>query len=125
MDIDISKVRKRIWQLDTDRRKLQHHLVNPRDMVIGSVYSLYKRCGNPVCKRCKKGQKHGPFKVISYTEAGMTRQVFIRKADRIKVISQAANYKNYQRKLLHLRRINNQIVELIKTIRDAKAYKYR
>jgi len=49
-------------------------------MVDGSIYTVYKKCGNKNC-RCAKGELHGPFKYLSKKVDGKTK---LRACNKIK-----------------------------------------
>ena len=49
-------------------------------MIAGSIYVVYKKCGNKNC-RCAKGDLHGPFFYLSRKEEGKTKLTFVRRAD--------------------------------------------
>ena len=120
---DISQLRKRIDNLDRERRKLQGFLLRPQDMIYGSFYQIYRSCGNPNC-RCSKGEKH-PAKCLSTRKAGKTKLIYVRKEDESRVERGARNYQRFQNRVASIRKINNQIFELLKSLRDSKLKRYR
>ncbi len=121
---ELSRMRQKVAILDRERRILQNRLLHPRDMVKGSIFEMMKSCGNPGCK-CMKGEKHGPFKCLSVPEGGKKRIVFIRKEDGFWVAEEAANYKKYQQKMARLRKISQEIYEILKKVRDWKVKLYK
>ena len=70
--MDISKIKKKIRFLEGQRQKKITYLLNPKDMVAGSIYTVYKKCGNKNC-RCAKGKLHGPFYYLSKKVDGVTK----------------------------------------------------
>jgi hypothetical protein len=120
---DISRLRKRIDNLDRERRKLQGFLLRPQDMLYGSFYQIYRSCGNPNC-HCRQGEKH-PAKCLSTRQAGKTKLVYVRKEDESWVERQARNYQRFQNRIAQIRKINNQIFELLKSLRDPKLKRYK
>ena len=82
--MDINTVRKKIHFLEKQRQKTLSYLLNPKDMVAGSIYSIYKKCGNKNC-RCAKGELHGPFSYLSRKEDGLTKLTFVRRSDEDKI----------------------------------------
>jgi hypothetical protein len=120
--MDISRFRKRVFILDQERKRLQDLLLRPKEMVYGSFYEIYRRCGNPRC-RCAKGDKH-QAKVLSLQEDGKTRLVYVRRSDEIWVGEQAENYRIYQKHMARIRKINEEIFEILKELRDSKLKRY-
>lgn len=118
-----SRVRQKIHRLDKKRRLLLEKLVHPEEMVAGSLYQVYKKCGNPAC-RCASGKKHGPFTCLSVADAGKRRLVFVRRKDEARVKPQATRYREYQKMMAQTRKMNNEIFELLKILRDTKLRKY-
>lgn len=123
--MNISQLRQRIDTLDRERRKLQDFLLKPKEMIKGSYYLLYKRCGNPKCPRCTQGGKHGPFPHLSLSEAGKRKLIFIRVEDRSSVKLKSFNYRIYQSRLARIRKINQEIFDALKQIRDSKTIHYK
>ena len=91
---NISNLRKNIYSLEAQRKKIVEYLLNPRDMIDGSIYTVYKKCGNKNC-RCTKGSLHGPFKYLSKKTGGVTKLTFIRRADEPDIEKMATNYRKY------------------------------
>lgn len=123
--MNISQIRQRIDNLDRERRKLQNFLLKPQEMIRGSFYLLYKRCGNPKCPRCTQGEKHGPFAHLSLSRGGKTKLFLIRRKDRLSVKQKSFYYKVYQSRLTTIRKINQEIFEIFKSIRDSKTTSYK
>lgn len=104
--MDISRLRKRVFDLDAERKRLQDFLLRPKEMVYGSFYQIHRRCGNPRC-RCAKGDKH-QAKVLSLQEGGKTRLIYVRSKDEVWVKEQAENYRIYQKHMARIRKVNEE-----------------
>jgi len=117
------RIKHKIRQLDTRRRHLLARLMQPEEMVAGSVYRVYKKCGNPRC-RCTKGEKHGPFTCLSLTDRGKRKLVFVRRDDEVWVKLRATRYRRYQKMMANVRKMNDEIFELLKVLRDGKVNRY-
>ncbi|MBC8386692.1 MAG: hypothetical protein H8E13_01385 [Actinobacteria bacterium] len=124
--MDISNIRKKIHFLEQQKKKTLTYLLHPKDMVSGSIYSSYKKCGNKNC-RCAKGDLHGPFNYLSKKTDGRTKLTFIRRADEDKIIGQAENYRKYTKAMAKLNKLNSRIYEYIKKIKEdsTKSYERR
>lgn len=121
--MNISTVRKKIYFLEQQRKKTLNYLLNPKEMVYGSIYSAYKKCGNKNC-RCARGELHGPFYYLSRKEDGKTVLTFIRKADEDKITKQAENYRKYIKAMARLNKLNSRIYDNIKKIKEEKTKSY-
>lgn len=121
--MDISTLRKKIYFLEEQRKKTVNYLVHPKDMISGSIYSAYKKCGNKRC-RCARGDLHGPFKYLSRKVDGVTVLTFIRKADEDKIAVKAKDYRNYVKAMAKLNKIDKKIYDNLKKIKEAKTKSY-
>ena len=121
--MNISTIRKKIYFLEQQRQKSLTYLLHPKDMVSGSIYSAYKKCGNKNC-RCARGELHGPFYYLSRKEDGVTKLTFIRRADEDRITSQAENYRKYIKAMAKLNKLNSRIYDNIKKIKEEKTGSY-
>ncbi len=121
--MDISKLKKKIHFLEQQRKKILDYLLNPKEMVSGSVYTAYKKCGNKNC-RCARGELHGPFSYLSKKVDGKTTLTFIRREDEDRIVKQAQNYRKYTKAMARLSRINRKIYDYVKKIKEAKTKNY-
>ena len=121
--MDISKVKKKIRFLERQRQKKIAYLLNPKDMIAGSIYETYKKCGNKTC-RCAKGDLHGPFFYLSRKVEGKTKLTFVRRADEDSVEEKAKNYRKYTKAVADLGKLNMKIYDNIKKIKEVKTDSY-
>ena len=121
--MDISTLRKTIDLLEQQRQKAITYLLYPKDMVSGSLYATYKKCGNKKC-RCAKGELHGPFNYISKRVDGKTILTFVRKADESKITKEAQNYREYIKVIAKLNKIDKKIYDNVKKIKEIKTTDY-
>lgn len=120
---DISQLRKKIYCFDQERRKIQNSLFKTEEMIYGSFYEIYRKCGNPNC-HCHEGEKH-PANCLSVHEGGKTKLIYVRRKDEHWVRKQAEDYQKYQKRMAEIRKINDEIFNLLKQIRDAKLKRYK
>jgi hypothetical protein len=116
-------LRKRIARLEKKRKLLIDRLTEPGEMVAGSIYKTYRKCGKPGC-RCARGELHGPFLCLSITERGVRRLTHIRREDEEWVGSRAENYREYQKALAQLAKMNRQLLEVLRELRDRSLKTY-
>ena len=121
--MEISILRKTIDLLEQQRQKAITYLLHPKDMVSGSIYSTYKKCGNKKC-RCAKGELHGPFNYISKRVDGKTILTFVRKADESKITKEAQNYREYIKVIATLNKLDKKIYDNVKKIEEIKTKDY-
>jgi len=121
--MDISAIRKKIYLLEQQRQQLISYLLHPKDMVSGSIYATYKKCGNKNC-RCAKGELHGPFNYISKRVDGKTILTFVRRADEKKITKEAENYRDYIKVIAKLNKLDKKIYDSIKKIKEIKTKDY-
>ena len=121
--MDINTLRKKIYLLEQQRQKALTYLLHPKDMISGSIYSTYKKCGNKRC-RCAKGELHGPFNYLSKKVDGKTILTFIRKADENKITKEAENYRDYIKVMARLNKLDKKIYDNVKKIKEAKTKNY-
>ena len=121
--MNISTIRKKIYLLEQQRQKAITYLLSPKDMVSGSLYATYKKCGNKNC-RCAKGVLHGPFNYLSKKIDGKTILRFVRKADKDRITKEAQNYRDYIKVAAKLNKLDKKIYENVKIIKEAKIKDY-
>jgi len=121
--MDISAVKKKIYFLEKQRQKTLRYLLNPKNMIAGSIYETYKKCGNKNC-RCAKGKLHGPFSYLSRKEDGTTKLTFVRRADEVSIEEHAKNYRKYTKAMANLGKLNLKIYDNIKKIKEVKTKNY-
>ena len=121
--MDISAIKKKIRFLERQRSKKLNYLLNPKDMIAGSIYETYKKCGNKNC-RCAKGELHGPFFYLSRKVNGVTKLTFVRRADEDSIEEKAKNYRKYTKAAADLGKLNSKIYDNIKKIKEVKTKNY-
>lgn len=115
--MDISKLRQKIYYLQQERKKLETRLMKIGKMTAGSLSYVYNVCGNPNCK-CKKGEKHGPYPLLSLKIAGKKTSKFVKKEERKRIEKQVQEYKKFQKGLTKLTKINKKIKKYFHKIRE-------
>jgi len=121
--MDLSQIKKKIHFLEGQRQKKIDYLLNPKDMVAGSIYTVYKKCGNKNC-RCARGKLHGPFHYLSRKIGGKTKLTFVRRADEDIVEEKAYDYRKYIKAMADLGKIDKRIYGYLKKIKEIKTEDY-
>jgi len=120
---NISSLRKNIASLEAQRKKIIGYLLNAHDMVDGSIYTVYKKCGSKNCK-CAKGKLHGPFNYLSRKINGRTKLTFVRRADEPNIEKMAQDYRKYITHMARLVKIDKKIYEMVAMIKKIKTSSY-
>ena len=121
--MDLSRIKKKIHFLEGQRQKKIDYLLNPKDMVAGSIYTVYKKCGNKNC-RCSRGEPHGPFYYLSRKEGGKTKLTFVRRSDEDTIEERAYNYRRYIKATADLGKIDKKIYGYLKKIKEHMTKNY-
>ena len=120
---NISSLRKNIASLEAQREKIIHYLLNAHDMIDGSIYTVYKKCGSKNC-RCALGKLHGPFSYLSKKASGKTKLTFVRRADEADIEKMALDYRKYITHMARLNKIDRKIYDVIAMIKKIKTSSY-
>jgi hypothetical protein len=120
---DVGELKEQIARLEKKRKRLIDDLMEPGQMVAGSLYKVYRKCGKPGC-RCAKGEMHGPFACLSTRDQGRRKVKHIRQGDEDWVARRAAEYRRYQKRLAQLRKIDARVLNALKGLRNAKVKTY-
>ncbi len=116
----VSRWRQRISQLCKIRGRLEHQLMRPKSMRVGSVVKQYMFCGKPSCACHRDPQKkHGPYYYLSYKEEGQSRYKYLGKATSPEV-ERARNYQIFQRGMAQLGKIHREVIDLLWKIGETK-----
>ena len=123
--MDISKVRKKIRDLNLDRFKIETNMLrvlSRKKMLYGSVVKKYKACGKAGCK-CTRGELHGPFYYLSFKKEGKTKMIFIRRYLWERAIKLNNNYKKWRKSRADISKINRKILTLLDVLEKASTVK--
>lgn len=115
--MDISKTRQMIYLFQQERKKIEGKLLRIGKMTAGSLTYVYNVCGNPNCK-CKKGKRHGPYPLLSLKIDGKKTTRFVKKTQAIEIEKQVNEYKQFQKGLTKISKINQRIKKHFHKIRQ-------
>lgn len=102
----------RIKALETRRRALLRTLTQGEPIVIGNVYDVMRRCGNPSC-HCAVKPGHRQTLLI-YVEDGKRRCKFVRKADADKIKGAWDRYRECKKALREFRALQKRELEVLR-----------
>lgn len=116
--MDADKLRQEVRDLDLRRRTLLHHVLRPLPMVVGYLFQMRRRCGNPRC-RCAKGRLHISW-YLSRRQRGKTKLKHVGRVIPEWLTERVRRYRDHQKTLAAIRKIDREISGLLNRIRDDK-----
>jgi hypothetical protein len=111
------KVRTRLCE----QRALVLTLLRQREQLAGSVFRRYGQCGKPRCV-CRTGQRHGPYYVLS-SSAG--EFAYLEPAGFAAAKGLIARHREFRRGLRKLKRLNLELVGLLRRHQESLATRGR
>lgn len=123
-DDRLSKLRRVMWEFNKRRVFLQIQLQRPAKMIRGSLVEVWKRCSNRECHCYKKNEKHGPYLFLMEPYEGRHRTRHVRRKDWARVREKAERYRQFQKDMAEIRKINEEIFDILKEIRDSHLESY-
>ncbi len=115
--MNISIRRQKIRSILDQRLLLENKLLGARPPFIAASLVMYRNiCGKPGCA-CKAGHTHGPYAYLSFKENGKTRLKVVRQEHRVETAAAVERYRDFQRALRQIRRLNRQTEVLFKALR--------
>jgi len=111
-----------IKSLQTRRRALLRTLTQGEPIVIGNVYDVMRRCGNPSC-HCAAKPAHRQTLLI-YVEDGKRRCKFVRKADAKRIKAAWERYRECKRALREFRALQKRELEVLRVQIQNRRFSY-
>jgi hypothetical protein len=95
MKANLSRQRRRLWQVWRTAERLVRRMQRAEAMCPGSLYLLRRRCGKPTC-RCRQGELHATW-VVTRSERGRVRLYRVTDEERAAVRRLTEQYRQWQR----------------------------
>ena len=111
-------LRQRVRARLQEQRALVEKLLRRRELVAGSLFMRWGLCGKKGCV-CQTGQKHGPYYVLSRRSGGRGGFTYLDKAQASEARSLVKAHQEYKADLKRLRKVNEQLVVLLRRYQDA------
>ena len=111
-------LRQRVRARLQEQRALVEKLLRRRELVAGSLFMRWGVCGKKSCV-CQTGQKHGPYYVLSRRSGGRGGFTYLDKAQASEARSLVKAHQDYKADLKRLRKVNEQLVVLLRRYQDA------
>lgn len=111
-------LRERVQQRMNEQRTLVSALLERREQLQGSLFARYAECGKETCA-CRQGRKHGPYYVLSTRSAGHGGFAYLDPQRAAQARALVARYREFRTGLRRLRRLNLEIVSLLRRYQAA------
>ena len=111
-----------IKALEAQRRALLAKLRHGGPIVVGYVYDVMRRCGNPSC-HCAAKPGHRQTLLI-YVEDGRRRCKFIRGADAARIKQAWQRYRDCKKALQEFRTLQKRELEVLRAQIQARGLSY-
>lgn len=113
---------KKIQALEVQRRALLAKLTHGDPIVVGNVYDVMRRCGNPSC-HCAAKPGHRQTLLI-YVEDGRRRCKFVRGADAERIKQAWQRYRDCKKALQEFRALQKRELAVLRAQIQARRISY-
>jgi hypothetical protein len=113
-------IRQRVRTRLQEQRTLVERLLRRRELLAGSLFMRWGVCGKKGCV-CQTGQKHGPYFVLSTRSGGRGGFAYLDRAQAGEARTLVKAHREYRADLQRLRKVNEQLVELLRRYQEATA----
>jgi hypothetical protein len=111
-------IRERVRARLKEQRILVRELLRRRELLAGSLFERWGVCGKEGCV-CRTGRKHGPYYVLSTRSGGAGGFAYLDAGQMAKARALVKAYREYRTGLRKLRKVNEQLVDLLRRYQDA------
>jgi hypothetical protein len=122
--IDPETLRARVRARLAEQRALVLRLLHRRGQLPGSLFARYGTCGKEACA-CRTGRKHGPYFVLSTRSGGRGAFQYLEEVQAQKARGLVERHREFQEGLRRLRRVNGELVLLLRRYQVAMARRSR
>jgi len=113
-------IRDRVRARLVEQRSLVRELLQKRELLAGSLFERWGVCGKEGCA-CRTGQKHGPYYVLSTRTGGRGGFSYLDSGQMGEARTLVKAYREYRAGLRRLRRVNDQVLELLRRYQEETA----
>ena len=118
--ITAETIRRRVRAQLQEQRALVSELLARRELLQGSLFLRFGVCGKEGCV-CRTGQRHGPYYVLSTRRAGHSGFAYLDPTQIARARELVRAYRAYRAGLRRLRRVNQQLVGLLRRYQEVTA----
>ncbi len=114
------QIRERVRSRLQEQRSLVEELLRRREQLSGSLFVRYGICGKESCV-CRTGRRHGPYYVLSTRSGGRGGFSYLDPSQMEEARSLVTAFREYRADMRRLRKVNEQLVVLLRRYQDATA----
>jgi len=124
MEMSRTKLLVSLRRLHRERRRLTRRLIRERELAIGTVSVVNRKCGNPNC-HCVEGPGH-PQTLFLFKddEQGRRRCKLVRRADESRMLRAGERYREFREDLKRLRAIDLDEKRILMALAEVMAIRY-
>ncbi len=124
MTMSKEKPRDLLRALQKERQRLLRRLTGEKELAVGTVSAVPRKCGNPRC-RCARGEGgHEQTLFLFMDKNGWRRCKLVRRADEPRMHRAGKRYRQFRQDLQRLRAIDKREKEILMAIRGERALRY-
>lgn len=113
-----------LQSLHHKRLRLLRRLTVNRELAVGTVAFVSRKGGNPTC-HCAEGDGHPQVQFLFKDDDGQRRCKRVRKDDQQWLLRAGERYKDFRADLRQLGDINSREREILMSLRDLRAIRYK
>ncbi len=124
MSLSTRKLLAELRRWEERRRGILEDLVRSRNLAVGTVSWVDRKCGKPSC-HCVEGVGHRQMQFLFKDAEGRRRCKLIRKADWERMLQASRRYAAYRRGLKELQAIQIREHEILVALKESLAINYK
>ena len=122
MRLSSAPLKKNLQGILERRQKLLEKLIAPGPLVVGNVYDVMRRCGNPTC-HCAVKPGHRQTLLI-YTLKGRRHCKLVRRIDEERIKQAWLRYGNFRKALREVRALNQRELTILRAEIKVRRLRY-
>jgi hypothetical protein len=122
MRLSSAPLKKNLQGILERRQKLLEKLIAPGPLVVGNVYDVMRRCGNPTC-HCAVKPGHRQTLLI-YTQKGRRHCKLVRRIDEERIKQAWLRYGNFRKALREVRALNQRELTILRAEIKVRRLRY-
>jgi len=123
MPKSIAELHHSLRKIQLERRVFVRHLARVRDVAIGCVSVVQRKCGKPNC-HCAQGGGHSQTLFQFQGDDGRRRCKLVRQADADKLLRAGDRYREFRADLRKLRSLNKREEQILVALMEQNAVHY-
>jgi len=123
MQMSSTSLKKNLRDILEKRKKLIDRLIISGPLVVGNVYDVMRRCGNPYC-HCAVKPGHRQTLLI-YTEKGRRYCKLVRRDDEERIKQAWQNYRCFRKVLREIRTLNQRELSILRAEIKNRRFRYK